>query len=175
MKKPSLLDRLTNAVGADDPYEDLFDEETDMTNQHVQNNNGQEQHPHHEIDRSMIRPEESWDSSLNEDGELEVDVYQTEDAVVVKALVAGIVPTNLDISLTRDMVTIHGTREEEREVEDDNYFQKELYWGSFSRTILLPEEVDVDEAEALEKHGILVIRLPKINKAKATKLKVKSR
>jgi len=93
----------------------------------------------------------------------------------VKALVAGVQPTSIDISLTREMLIISGSREDEREVEDDNYFQRELYWGSFSRTILLPEEVDVDLAEATEKHGILMIRLPKINKKRQTKLKVRSR
>ena len=102
-------------------------------------------------------------------------MYQTADAVVIKALVAGVQPTTIDISLTREMLTISGVREDEREVEEDNYFQKELYWGSFSRTILLPEEVDVVLAEATEKHGILMIRLPKINKKKQTKLKVRSR
>ena len=104
-----------------------------------------------------------------------VDVYQTEDAIVVKALVAGVQPTTIDISLTREMLTISGERSDEREVEEENYFQRELYWGSFSRTILLPEEIDVDMAEASEKHGILMIRLPKINKQRQAKLKVRSR
>jgi len=108
-------------------------------------------------------------------GELAVDVYQTPDAIVVKALVAGVQPATIDIALTREMLTVTGTREDEREVEEANYFQRELYWGSFSRTILLPEEVDVDLAEASEKHGILMIRLPKVNKKKETKLKVRSR
>ena len=116
----------------------------------------------------------SW-ADTEPEGELAVDVYQTADAVVIKALVAGVQPTSIDISLTREMLTISGVREDEREVDEDDYFQKELYWGSFSRTILLPEEVDVDLAEATEKHGILMIRLPKINKKKQTKLKVRSR
>jgi HSP20 family protein len=89
--------------------------------------------------------------------------------------VAGVQPTTIDISLTREMLTISGTRQDEKEAEDNDYFQKELYWGAFSRTILLPEEVDVDLAEASEKHGILMIRLPKINKRRQTKLKVRSR
>ena len=63
------------------------------------------------------------------------------------------------------MLTISGTRQDEREVDEEYYYQRELYWGSFSRTILLPEEVDVDMAEASERHGILMIRLPKINKS----------
>lgn len=108
-------------------------------------------------------------------GELAVDVYQTDVAIVVKALIAGVQPNTVDISLTREMLTISGSRQDEREVEEDNYFQRELYWGSFTRTILLPEEVDVDLAEASEKHGILMIRLPKINKKKETKLKVRAR
>lgn len=108
-------------------------------------------------------------------GELAVDIYQTTEAVVVKAFIAGVQPTTIDISLTREMLTISGQRQDEREVDEEDYYQRELYWGSFSRTILLPEEVDVDMAEASEKHGILMIRLPKINKGKQTKLKVRSR
>jgi HSP20 family protein len=72
------------------------------------------------------------------------------------------------------MVTIRGAREEHKEVAEDNYFHKELYWGAFSRTVLLPAEVEVEEASAQEKHGLLTIRLPKIDKEKQTKLKVKT-
>lgn len=127
--------------------------------------------------RTHIQPRaQDWNPAGDEpQGELAVDVYQTPDAIVVKALVAGVQPTSIDIALTREMLTVSGTREDEREVEDDGYFQRELYWGSFSRTILLPEEVDVDMAEASEKHGILMIRLPKINKKRQTKLKVRTR
>ena len=122
------------------------------------------------------RPSEDWSTPSQEPGgELAVDVYQTPDSIVVKALVAGVVPNTIDISLTREMLTISGKREEEREVEEDNFFQRELYWGAFSRTILLPEEVDVDMAEASEKHGILIIRLPKVNKKKEMKLKVRTK
>ena len=122
------------------------------------------------------RASEDWSTPSQEPGgELAVDVYQTPDSIVVKALVAGVVPNTIDISLTREMLTISGKREEEREVEEDNFFQRELYWGAFSRTILLPEEVDVDMAEASEKHGILIIRLPKVNKKKEMKLKVRTK
>ena len=116
----------------------------------------------------------SWQGE-DQGGELAVDVYQTPDAIVVKAFIAGVQPNTVDIALTREMLTISGSRHDEREVEEDHYFQRELYWGSFSRTILLPEEIDVDLAEASEKHGILVIRLPKINKKREMKLKVRSR
>jgi HSP20 family protein len=130
---------------------------------------GTERHAH------ITTKDEDWTPAEETGGELALDVYQTPDAMVVKAFIAGVQPATIDISLTREMLTISGQRQDEREVDEDDYFQRELYWGSFSRTILLPEEVDVDAAEASEKHGILMIRLPKINKGKQTKLKVRSR
>ncbi|TSC86437.1 MAG: hypothetical protein G01um10148_423 [Parcubacteria group bacterium Gr01-1014_8] len=164
MKKPSFFARLT---GAGDQYDDYFD---DPQAEHVKfTGSGSQRHAH------VTTGDQGDLGEAEEGGELAVDVYQTPDAIVVKALVAGVQPTSIDISLTREMLTISGTREDEREVEEDNYFQRELYWGSFSRTILLPEEVDVELAEASEKHGILMIRLPKINKKRQTKLKVRSR
>ncbi|MDP3646224.1 MAG: Hsp20/alpha crystallin family protein [bacterium] len=167
MKKLSFLSRLTG--GSDTDLEGYFKE---GANKVTFEGKGAERHAH-------ITPQ--GDSSAGEwqgeepQGELAVDVYQTPDAIVVKALVAGVQPQSIDIALTREMLTISGTREDEREVDEESYFQRELYWGSFSRTILLPEEIDVDMAEASEKHGILMIRLPKVNKKKQTKLKVRSR
>jgi len=72
------------------------------------------------------------------------------------------------------MVTIRGRREEVREAPDQDYFHHELFWGSFTRTLLLPEEVLIDEAAAKEKHGLLEIVLPKVDKDRSTRLKVKS-
>lgn len=111
--------------------------------------------------------------SGEEEGQLTIDVYQTPTEIVIKSMVAGVKPEDLDISITRDMVTIKGKRETERFVKDEDYFHQELYWGAFSRTIMLPAEVEVEEAEAIEKHGLLQIRLPKIDKHKQTRLKVK--
>ena len=108
------------------------------------------------------------------DGQLTVDVYQTPDDIIIKTMVAGVKPEDLDISITRDMVTIRGKREEEKGIKGDDFFAKELYWGTFSRTVTLPQEIDVEEAEALERHGLLIIRLPRIDKGRQTKLKVKS-
>lgn len=108
-----------------------------------------------------------------EEGELTVDVYQTPSEIVIKSMVAGVKPEDLDISITRDMVVIKGKRETEKFVNDEDYYHQELYWGSFSRSIMLPSEVEVEEAEAIEKHGLLIIRLPKIDKNKQTRLRVK--
>lgn len=105
--------------------------------------------------------------------QLTVDVYQNDSDIVIKALVAGVRPEDLDIAITRDMVTIEGKRVEQKEVNEEGYVYRELYWGSFARTIVLPAEVDVDMAEAAEKHGLLTIKLPKINKDRQTKLKVR--
>ncbi len=110
----------------------------------------------------------------SEEGELAVDVYQTPDDIVLKTMVAGVRPEDLDIAITRDMVTIKGKREESHEVEQEDFFHKELYWGTFSRTVLLPQEIDVEGSEASEKHGLLIIKLPKIDKDRQTKLKVRS-
>jgi HSP20 family protein len=117
---------------------------------------------------------DAWiDAETEEEGELTVDVYQTSDMIVIKSMIAGVRPEDLDISITRDAVTIHGKREEEKIAREEDYFTRELYWGSFSRTIALPEEIDVDEAEAIEKHGLLILKLPKLDKKKQSKLKVK--
>ncbi|PIQ66513.1 MAG: hypothetical protein COV96_01090 [Candidatus Zambryskibacteria bacterium CG11_big_fil_rev_8_21_14_0_20_42_18] len=108
-----------------------------------------------------------------EEAQLTVDVFQTPSEIVIKTMVAGVKPDDLDVSITRDSVTIRGKRSEDRTVSDDEYFHHELYWGSFARTISLPEEVDVDGAEAVEKYGMLVLHLPKVDKNRQTRLKVK--
>jgi len=166
MSKPSFFSRLTGA-GASDQYDEFMDE---PQAQRVQFSGSTSEKRAHITPKQV---QEDWQQ--DQEGELAVDVYQTPDSIVIKALVAGVQPQSIDISLTREMLTVSGIRADEREVEDEHYFQRELYWGSFSRTILLPEEVDVERAEATEKHGILMIRLPKINKKRETKLKVRVR
>ena len=116
---------------------------------------------------------EDWLSDEAEEGQLTIDMYQTPSEIVIKSMVSGVKPEDLDISITRDMVTIKGKRETERFIKDDDYIHQELYWGSFSRTIILPAEVEVEEAEAIEKHGLLIIRMPKIDKNRQTRLRVK--
>lgn len=163
MAKPGFFSRLT---GKTDDYGEYLDE---LEGAHAKfSGTGDERH-------TRITPTSEEYVGEEASGELAVDVYQTPDAIVVKAFIAGVQPNTVDISLTREMITITGSREDEREVEGDDYFQKELFWGSFSRTVMFPEEVDVDLAEASEKHGILTVRLPKINKQRQTKLKVRSR
>ncbi len=130
-----------------------------------------------ENSKVILQPQKNgWaeEDENGETGQLGVDVYQTPEDIVIKTMVAGVRPEDLDISITRDMVTIKGTREAANEVTEDNFFFKELYWGTFSRTIVLPQEIEVEEAEAIEKHGLLIIRLPKVDKGRQTKLRVKT-
>ena len=118
---------------------------------------------------------EVWQTNHEEtDGELALDVYQTASEIIVQTFVAGVKPEDLEINITRDMLTLRGKRVESKTSKDDDYFSKELYWGSFSRAISLPQEIDPEEAEAIERHGLLTIRLPKIDKNKKSNLKVKS-
>lgn len=107
------------------------------------------------------------------EGQLPVDVHQTPNEIVIRTFVAGVRPDELSISISRDMVVIEGSRMEREQVSEADYFSRELFWGSFSRTILLPQEVDVDNAVANAKDGLLTIILPKLDKARQTKLKVR--
>jgi HSP20 family molecular chaperone IbpA len=123
----------------------------------------------------LVKTKDSdYSEKAEEEGELSVDVYKTPTEVVVQSMIAGVRPEDLNISITREMMTIKGRREKPADISEEDYFQKELYWGSFSRTLVLPYEVEAEEAEAVEKHGLLTIRLPKIDKEKIQKIKVRS-
>ena|SRR3989344_7583488 len=106
------------------------------------------------------------------EGQLTIDVYQTPSHIVVESTIAGVNPDNLDIEITAESVTIRGSREHEEEIKSDDYIYQECYWGRFSRSIILPQEVDPDQAEATIKNGVLKIKLPKVNREKSKKLKV---
>ncbi len=116
----------------------------------------------------------NWIEEEGDEAELAVDLYQTPTEIVIQTMVAGVRPDDLEISITRDMATISGKREESRIIDEDNYFAKELYWGKFSRTISLPQEVEPEEVDATERHGLLTIRLQKVDKEKKNSVKVKS-
>jgi HSP20 family protein len=158
-RKPSFFERLTGSFPADD-FENDFDEafvDEEPATVTVQES-----------------PEQSTNWTEEVEGELSVDVHQTRDSIVIKAIVAGIRPDDIDVAITREMVTIKGRRDADKTVHGDDFFHQELYWGSFSRTILLPEEVDPDGAEAMSKHGLLIITLPKLDVKRQTRVRVKS-
>ncbi|OHA88439.1 MAG: hypothetical protein A2741_00720 [Candidatus Zambryskibacteria bacterium RIFCSPHIGHO2_01_FULL_43_27] len=151
--KRSFFERLTGSVRMDD---EGSDEEVDSY-----------QKPQTSSEKK------TWMEESAEEGQLTVDVYETPTEIVIKTMVAGVKPEDLDVSITREMVTIRGKREEDRTVSSDDYFHRELYWGTFSRAIVLPKEIDIEEAEAIEKYGLLILKLPKLDKHKEARLKVK--
>lgn len=115
--------------------------------------------------------DESW--AGDSEGQLTIDVYQTENDIVIKSTIAGVKPEDLDVSINNDMVTIRGDRKNEEKVESENYYYQECYWGTFSRSVILPVEVLADKAEAVMKNGILTIRLPKADTTKSKKIQVR--
>ena len=101
-----------------------------------------------------------------------VDVYQTDDDIVIRSTIAGAKIEDIDIQVTKDMITIKGFRKAEEQVDAEGFFHRELYWGSFSRAIILPVDVDPEGAKASYKNGILTVRLPKLEKNRTKKLKI---
>ena len=120
-------------------------------------------------DLSSIGSEEK--TYEEEDGQLAVDVFQGKNEVIIQSIVAGVKPDDLDISINKDSVTIRGKRESNRLVEKEDAVCQELYWGGFSRTISLSEEIDAENSEASTKNGILTIRLPFLRKAPDKKIR----
>ncbi len=115
-----------------------------------------------------------WVDKENAEGQLSVDVYQTKDNLVIKSTIAGVKPEDIDIAIDNDVITIRGQRQREEEVVDEDFFYQECYWGSFSRSIVLPVEVIPEEVEASLKNGVLMVVLPKAKKNKSVAVKVKS-
>ena len=177
-EKKSFFERLAGSISVDDEDDqmDFVEKSDDVEEVPIKHIGKKMETP--AVSKTKARPMSMDDDDMEEmdveEGELSVDVYQTGTEIIIEAMVAGVKPEDLHLSITRDMVTIKGRRDGTTQVTHDDYFYKELYWGSFTRTILLPHEVVIEEAEAVEKHGLLIIRLPKLDKARQTKLKVKS-
>ncbi len=110
---------------------------------------------------------------FNQEGELVVDVFETDANFVVQAAIAGVQIKDIDISLEKDMMVIKGNRTDPHEQgADKKYFYQECYWGPFSRKIVLPENIDIDSADAQMDKGVLTIKIPK-QEASNNKLDVK--
>jgi HSP20 family protein len=107
------------------------------------------------------------------EGQLTVDVYQTPETIVIESAIAGVKPEDIDVNVTSDSISIRGERHRESEVSEEDYLYRECYWGRFARSIILPQEVDPENADVAFKNGILTIRLPKVNKKKSKKLRVR--
>lgn len=109
------------------------------------------------------------------EGQLTVDVYQTPEDIIVESTIAGVKPEDIEIDVTSESVTIHGERHKEESISESDYFYRECFWGRFSRSIILPQEVDPDKAHSSLKNGVLTIKLPKVHRNKSRKIKVAQR
>lgn len=158
-KKRSFFERLSGSASNAD-----YDFDDDMPERPVRKDAPREAA---QAARAAIYEEDS------SEGQLPVDVYQTASDIVIRSFIAGVRTEDLNVSISRDMVVIEGSREPRDQVGDADYFTRELFWGSFSRSILLPQEIDVENSAATAKEGLLTIILPKHDKAKQTKLKVR--
>ena len=127
-----------------------------------------------ETDESPAAPSEGGQDWLSDyEGQLNIDMYQTRDNVVIKSTIAGVRPEDIDITVANDMVTIKGARRKEETITQDDYFYQECYWGSFSRSVIIPVDIDSENIEADLKDGILTVVIPKAAKAKTKKVKVR--
>ena len=111
--------------------------------------------------------------AVGAEGQLTIDVYEMNDIIVIKSTIAGVKPEDLDVNINNDMVTIKGERKKDETVPETAYFYQELYWGTFTRSVILPSEVQHDKIEASMKNGILTVRLPKKEEARNKKITVK--
>ena len=120
-------------------------------------------------------PAANYSASNTDDneGQLTIDVYQTDTDIVIKSTIAGVKPEDLDVSINNDMITIRGERKQEEQVTEENYYYQECYWGTFSRSVILPVDVVADKIEASMKNGILTIRLPKADNTRTKKIQVR--
>ena len=119
--------------------------------------------------------DDEWLAEDYEEGQLSIDVYQTPTKLIVKSTIAGVRPEDIDISINNDMLTIRGKREMQEKIDEANYLFRECYWGSFSRSIILPVEIEADKIEATLENGVLTIVLPKAKNAQQISIKVKEK
>ena len=168
--KRSFFERLSGASKADE-YES---EMPIQTNNSLYDNDRETSMTFNSPFREMAAEEKISSSLEDNEGQLTIDVYQTDNDIVIKSTIAGVKPEDIDVTINNDMVTIHGERRNEEEVTEENYYYQECYWGSFSRSVILPVDVIAEKAEASMKNGILTIRLPKADSNKTKRIQVRS-
>ncbi|OGE73983.1 MAG: hypothetical protein A3I07_04405 [Candidatus Doudnabacteria bacterium RIFCSPLOWO2_02_FULL_42_9] len=129
-----------------------------------------------DLETTNVQQEGSSEDWLSEyEGQLTIDMYQTKDNVIIKSTIAGVKPEDIDVTIANDMVTVRGERKRDFEASSEDYFYQECYWGSFSRSVVLPVDVDIENVSADLKDGILTVVLPKAAKSKAKKIRVGAR
>jgi len=122
-----------------------------------------------ETKKEEIVERKKWDAP---EGQLVVDVYETDKELIVQSAIAGIKTEQIEISLENDILIIRGERENPSKDKEKRYFLKECYWGPFSKEIILPREIDTSKIDAKVKEGILTVKMQKIERAKSKKISV---
>jgi len=189
----SILRKLTGATEFDDEEdegveeEDLreslknkfndIDEDDEEDEEEPRPRRGRDEDREEREERSYIEERQSTHAQKDDDDEAEgvltIDVYQTENDIVIVSTIAGVTSNDLEVSITNDMVTIKGERRNVTEVNPDDYFYQECYWGDFSRSVILPIDVDAENAKAELKDGVLQVFLPKSEKVKSKRIPIK--
>lgn len=119
-----------------------------------------------------VANDDDWDEDEAVPGQLAVDLYETKEKLIIKARVAGVDKTDLDVSIADNTLSIHGTLASGDESEAENYFVQECYWGEFSRSIALPVAVKEDEIDAVLKDGVLTISFTKLKQESVKKITI---
>jgi HSP20 family protein len=101
-----------------------------------------------------------------------IEMYDRKNEIVVKAELPGVAKEDIDLTITKDSLTLKGETKKEEEVKEEDYYACERSYGSFTRTIALPVEVDSEKAKAAFKNGVLEIVLPKKEEAKPKEIKI---
>lgn len=161
-KKPTFFELLTGSFSSDDKKEHII--ETKEETKEVLTKQAKDNKEIETKTNEQVTPEE--------EGQLTIDVYQTAEEITIKSPVAGVKPEDLDVSISNDMITIKGRRENDEVIPQEDYYFQELYWGPFSRSIILPQEVEINKIRASLKNGILTIRLPKVKKETTKKIAI---
>ncbi len=108
----------------------------------------------------QIESEDVWPAPTTDEGQLPIDVYRHGSDLVIRSTIAGVDPEDLEVAINGDLLTIRGKRELAHEIKEDDWFHQECYWGAFSRSLILPMDVEAGAAQASLKHGVLEIRIP---------------
>jgi HSP20 family protein len=117
--------------------------------------------------------DENWEESEDDfPGQLAVDVYETEERLVVKARTAGVNKEDLDVSISDGILTISGTLSSGDDSDATQWHIQECYWGEFSRTVALPVAVKEEEVDAVLKDGVLTISFNKVKSEQAKKITI---
>lgn len=167
-EKQSFLERLTGSIKPEPEESESVEMEVAVAKKDFIEERPREKVIVKEI--PTMKKERTWMEEA--EGQLTIDVYQTPSEIIIKSTIAGVKPEDLDVAITNDMVTIKGRRMKDEEVSQDDYYYQECYWGSFSRSVILPVEVEAEKSKATLRNGILTVRLPKLERIKTKKIQV---